>query len=187
VKRCGWCEGNELQMDYHDKEWGVPVNTDSLHFEFLVLESMQSGLSWQTILMKRENFRVAFDQFDYKKIAKYDEAKIEELLSNEGIIRYRKKIESVITNATAFMEIQKEFGRFNQYIWHFTDNETLVNHYKTSKEVPSKTELSDIISKDLKKRGFKFLGSVTVYAYLQAVGIVDDHIDSCFRKKVLSS
>lgn len=187
MKRCDWCDGNALQMNYHDNEWGIPVNTDSVHFEFLVLESMQSGLSWQTILMKRENFRVAFDQFDYKKIAEYDKAKIEELMNNDGIIRYRKKIESVIINATAFMKIQKDFGSFNQYIWQFTDNETIVNHYKASKEVPSKTELSDIISKDLKKRGFKFLGPVSIYSFLQAVGIVDDHIDSCFRKKELSS
>lgn len=169
-------------MDYHDNEWGVPVNTDSVHFEFLVLESMQSGLSWQIILTKRENFRVAFDNFNYKKIAQYDEAKIEELLQNRGIIRYRKKIESVITNAVAFMEIQKDYGSFDHYIWHFTDNKTIINHYKTLKEVPVKSELSDIISKDLKKKGFKFLGPVTIYSYLQAIGVLDDHLDSCFKK-----
>lgn len=182
MNRCDWCEGNNLQIAYHDKEWGVPAYSDRIHFEFLVLELMQSGLSWQTILMKRENFREAFDQFDYNKIATYDDIKIEALMGNEGIIRYRKKIESVIMNAAAFMEIQKNFGSFNHYIWHFTDNKTVVNHYKTATEVPSKTELSDLISKDLKERGFKFLGAVTVYSYLQAVGIVDDHLDKCFKK-----
>lgn len=185
MKRCDWCEGNDLQIAYHDKEWGVPVYTDSLHFEFLVLELMQSGLSWQTILTKRDNFKEAFDQFNYKKIAQYDEAKIQELLSNEGIIRYRKKIESVVTNAAAFMKIQQDLGSFNHYIWRFTDNKIIVNHYKSSTEVPSKTELSDSISKDLKERGFKFLGPVTVYSYLQAVGVIDDHLDTCFKKAAL--
>ncbi|SEK18779.1 DNA-3-methyladenine glycosylase I [Carnobacterium iners] len=182
MKRCDWCEGNNLQIEYHDKEWGVPVYEDRIHFEFLLLESMQSGLSWQTILMKRENFRAAFDQFDYNLIAQYDELKIAALLKNEGIIRYRKKIESVINNAHAFIAIQKEFGSFNQYIWQFTNRKIIVNRYQASKEVPSKTELSDLISYDLKKKGFKFLGSITVYAYLQAVGIIDNHLDSCFKK-----
>ncbi|WP_414839112.1 DNA-3-methyladenine glycosylase I [Carnobacterium sp. TMP28] len=182
MKRCDWCEGNDLQQDYHDKEWGVPVHEDHIHFEFLLLESMQSGLSWQTILMKRENFRTAFDQFDYNLIAQYDELKIVELLKNEGIIRYRKKIESVINNATAFIAIQEEYGRFNEYIWQFTNKKIVVNHYKTGEEIPSKTVLSDFISLDLKKKGFKFLGSITVYAYLQAVGIIDDHLDCCFKK-----
>ncbi|MCA9764800.1 MAG: DNA-3-methyladenine glycosylase I [Carnobacterium sp.] len=182
MKRCDWCEGNDLQIEYHDKEWGIPVYEDLVHFEFLVLESMQSGLSWQTILMKRENFRAAFDQFNYNVIAQYDELKIEELLKNKGIIRYRKKIESVISNANAFIAIQKEYGSFNEYIWQFTNKKIVVNQYKALKEVPSKTVLSDLISLDLKKKGFKFLGSVTVYAYLQAIGIIDDHLDSCFRK-----
>ncbi|WP_211249872.1 DNA-3-methyladenine glycosylase I [Carnobacterium funditum] len=182
LKRCDWCEGNELQLNYHDNEWGVPVYTDRLHFEFLLLESMQSGLSWNTILMKRKNFRLAFDQFDYLKIAEYNETNIAELLINEGIIRHRKKIESAINNANKFIDIQKEYGSFNYYIWSFTDHKTIMNHYKTTKEVPSQTNLSDLISKDLRKKGFKFLGPVTVYSYLQAVGIIDDHLDSCFKK-----
>ena len=183
MKRCDWCEGNEIYMEYHDKEWGVPVYEDNIHFEFLVLESMQAGLSWITILKKRENFRLAFDNFDYEKIAEYDEEKIEELLDNEGIIRNRMKIEAAINNANRFIEIQKEFASFNKYIWEFTDNKIIVNNYKDIKEVPSKTELSNLISKDLKKRGFKFLGPVIMYSYLQAVGIIDDHIDSCFRRE----
>lgn len=182
MKRCAWCEGNEIYIDYHDKEWGVPVYTDKVHFEFLLLESMQAGLSWITILKKRENFRLAFDNFDYKKIAKYGEEKIGELLSNEGIIRNRRKIESAINNANRFMDIRKEYGSFNNYMWNFTDNKIIINHYKDIEEVPSKTELSELISKDLKRRGFKFLGPVIIYSYLQAVGIIDDHIDSCFRK-----
>lgn len=182
MKRCDWAEGSKLYMGYHDKEWGVPVHDDNIHFEFLVLESMQAGLSWITILKKRENFRLAFDNFDYKKIAEYNEEKIEELLNNEGIIRYRRKIEAAINNANKFIEIQNEFGSFDNYIWNSTDNKIIINHYENIKEVPAKTVLSDLISKDLKKRGFKFLGSVTIYSYLQAVGIIDDHIDSCFRK-----
>lgn len=182
MKRCDWCEGNKLLTDYHDKEWGVPAHADKTHFEFLLLELMQAGLSWQTILNKRENFSLAFDDFNYKKIAHYDEDKIEELLNNEGIIRYLKKIESVINNANKFMAIQKEYGSFNSYIWSFTDYKPIINHYETTKEVPAKTELSDLISKDLKKRGFKFLGPVSVYSYLQAVGIINDHIDSCFKR-----
>ena len=180
--RCDWCKGNKLLTNYHDSEWGVPVYTDTVHFEFLLLELMQAGLSWQTILNKRENFSLAFDNFDYKKIVYYDENKIEELLNNEGIIRYRKKIESVINNAKMFVDIQKEFGSFNTYIWSFTDHKRIINHYDSTKEIPAKTELSHLISKDLKKRGFKFLGPVIVYSYLQAVGIIDDHIDSCFKR-----
>ncbi|MGB3161090.1 MAG: DNA-3-methyladenine glycosylase I [Carnobacterium sp.] len=183
MKRCDWCEGNTLQMDYHDNEWGVPVFLDTIHFEFLVLESMQSGLSWQTILMKRESFRQAFDYYDCKKIAEYDEDKINELLNNAGIIRHRKKIESVINNAKQFLVIQKDFGSFSQYIWNFTANKTLTNHYNSSTEVPSKSDLSELISIDLKKRGFKFLGPVTIYSYLQAVGIIDDHLNDCFKKQ----
>lgn len=182
MDRCDWCKGNKLYMEYHDKEWGVPVYDDRVHFEFLLLESMQAGLSWLTILKKRENFRTAFDKFDYKKIAKYDGQKIEELLSNEGIIRHRTKIKSAINNASRFIEIKEEFGSFNTYIWGFTDNKIIVNHYKDIEEVPSKTDLSETVSKDLKKRGFKFLGPVIIYSFLQAVGIVDDHIDNCFRK-----
>ena len=180
--RCDWCKGNKLLTNYHDSEWGVPVYTDTVHFEFLLLELMQAGLSWQTILNKRENFSLAFDNFDYKKIVHYDENKIQELLNNEGIIRYRKKIESVINNAKIFLDIQKEFGSFNTYIWSFTNYKRIINHYDSTKEIPAKTELSHLISKDLKKRGFTFLGPVIVYSYLQAVGIIDDHIDSCFKR-----
>lgn len=182
MNRCDWCEGNELYIKYHDEEWGVPFHDDRKHFEFLVLESMQAGLSWITILKKRENFRLAFDNFGYEKVAKYDEDKIEELLNNKGIIRYRRKIEAAINNAKRFMEIQKEFGSFDKYIWKFTENKTIINHYEDVSEVPPKSALSDKISKDLKNRGFKFVGSVTVYSYLQAVGIINDHIDSCFKK-----
>lgn len=180
--RCDWCLGDQLYIDYHDKEWGVPNYDDRVHFEFIVLESMQAGLNWITILKKRENFRKAFDNFDYKKIGKYDEEKIKELLENEGIIRHRGKIESAINNANRFMEIQEEFGSFNKYIWDFTDNKSIVNTYEKVEEVPSKSDLSEKISKDLKKRGFKFLGPVIVYSFLHAVGIIDDHIDTCFKK-----
>ncbi|NBI08210.1 DNA-3-methyladenine glycosylase I [Senegalia massiliensis] len=182
MQRCDWAEGSKLYMDYHDKEWGVPVFEDKVHFEFLLLELMQAGLSFITILQKRENFRKAFDNFNYKKIAKYDGEKIEELLNNKGIIRYKRKIEAAINNANKFIEIQNEFNSFNNYIWSFTNNEVIVNNYKNINEVPSKSSLSDLISKDLKKRGFKFVGSITIYSYLQAVGIIDDHINSCFKK-----
>lgn len=182
MQRCDWAEGSKLYMDYHDKEWGVPVFEDKVHFEFLLLELMQAGLSFITILQKRENFRKAFDNFNYKKIAKYDGEKIEELLNNKGIIRYKRKIEAAINNANKFIEIQNEFNSFNNYIWSFTNNEVIVNNYKNINEVPSKSSLSDLISKDLKERGFKFVGSITIYSYLQAVGIIDDHINSCFKK-----
>lgn len=182
MKRCGWCEGDEIYIAYHDDEWGVPVYEDRVHFEFLLLESMQAGLSWITILKKRDNFKSAFDDFDPEKIAKYDEEKMEELLNNKGIIRNKKKIQSAINNANRFKEIQKAFGSFNDYIWSFTDNKTIINSYENISEVPSKTALSELISKDLKKRGFKFLGPIIIYSYLQAVGIIDDHINSCFRK-----
>ncbi|MGO1712568.1 DNA-3-methyladenine glycosylase I [Senegalia sp. (in: firmicutes)] len=182
MERCDWANGSKIYIDYHDKEWGVAVHDDKVHFEFLLLESMQAGLSWITILKKRENFKLAFDNYDYKKISKYDEEKIEELLNNEGIIRYRKKIEATINNANKFIKIQDEFESFDKYIWSFTENKRIINHYEDTKEVPAKSKLSDEISKDLKRRKFKFLGSVTIYSYLQAVGIIDDHIDSCFRK-----
>lgn len=182
MKRCDWCEGNKLLLTYHDQEWGVPVHEDKIHFEFLLLESMQSGLSWHTILMKRENFRIAFDNYNYQKIASYNEDKVKELMNNAGIIRHKNKIESVINNANKFQEIQQEYTSFNNYIWNFTNYKTIVNHFKTTKEIPSKTELSIQISKDLKERGFKFLGPVTIYSYLQAVGLVNDHLESCFKK-----
>lgn len=183
MKRCDWCKSEEIYVKYHDEEWGVPVHEDRIHFEYLVLESAQSGLSWLTILKKRENYRKAYDYFDYEKVALYDECKICELITNEGIIRNRKKIEASINNAKKFIEIRNEFGSFDEYIWKFVDNKIIVNSYSDVSKLPASSELSDIISKDLKKRGFRFLGSITIYSYLQAVGLINDHIDSCFRKK----
>ncbi len=182
MNRCDWCKSDELYTKYHDEEWGVPVHDDRKHFEFLVLESAQSGLSWLTVLRKRENYRLAYDNFDPEKVARYDDKKIDELLSNSGIIRNRKKIEASIVNAGKFLEIQKEFGSFDNYIWRFVNGEPVINSYQSISEIPATSALSDEISKDLKKRGFHFLGSVTVYAHIQAIGIVNDHIDSCFRK-----
>lgn len=177
--RCPWCESSDLYRKYHDEEWGKPVYDDRTHFEFLVLESAQSGLSWITILKKRENYRVEYDNFNPDIVALYDENKILKMLENPGIVRYRKKIESSINNAKEFLKIQKEFGSFNEYIWSFTEKKIIKNSWITLSEVPAKTELSDTIAKDLKKRGFKFLGSTTVYSYLQAVGIVNDHLVEC--------
>jgi len=181
MNRCEWANGNELYERYHDEEWGVPVHDDRTHFEFLLLESAQAGLSWITILKKRENYRKAFDDFAPSKVAAYGEKKVEELLQNAGIVRNRKKIESSINNAKRFLEIVKEFGSFDSYIWQFTEQRQLQNSWKELSEIPATTELSDKISKELKRRGFKFLGSTTVYAYLQAVGIVNDHVEGCFR------
>ena len=179
MKRCPWCESSDLYRKYHDEEWGKPVYDDRTHFEFLVLESAQSGLSWITILKKRENYRAEYDNFNPNIVALYDENKILKMLENPGIVRYRKKIESSISNAKEFLKIQKEFGSFNEYIWSFTEKKIIKNNWTTLSEVPAKTELSDTIAKDLKKRGFKFLGSTTVYSYLQAVGIVNDHLLEC--------
>ena len=176
--RCGWAKG-EKDILYHDTEWGVPSYDDGYIFEMLILEGFQAGLSWNTILQKRENFRKAFDNFDYKKIAKYDEKKLNELMQNEGIIRNKLKINSTVTNAVSFMKIQKEFGSFSDYIWGFTDKKRIINKWKDLSEVPATTELSDKISKDLKKRGFKFIGSTIIYSFLQAIGIIDDHLASC--------
>ena len=183
MKRCEWCTGSELMMEYHDKEWGVPIFNDEKHFEFLTLESAQAGLSWITILKKRENYRKAYDNFNLKKVASYGEEKKEELLSNAGIIRNKLKIEASITNAQNFRQIQKEFGSFSNYIWGFTNGKPVVGKWKNIQEIPAKTELSDKISLELKKRGFKFIGSITVYSHLQATGIVNDHIIDCFRYK----
>ena len=181
-KRCDWVPlDNPLYVEYHDKEWGVPVHDDRMLFELLLLEGFQAGLSWITILRKRENYRRAFDNFDAKKIAKYDEKKIEELMQNSGIVRHRGKIESAVTSAKAFLDIQKEFGSFNSYIWGFTDGKSIVNKVKSMKDIPGSTELSDKISKDLKRRGFKFIGSTIIYAYVQAIGMVNDHTVDCFR------
>ena len=180
-KRCTWCGDDPLYTEYHDKEWGVPVYDDETLFEFLILETFQAGLSWITILRKRENFRKAFDSFDFKKIAKYDEKKYEKLLQDAGIIRNKLKIKATISNAQKFMEVQEEFGSFSKYIWSFTNGKPIKNKFKSMKEVPATTELSDQLSKDLKKRGFKFVGSTVIYAHMQATGMVNDHTIDCFR------
>lgn len=181
--RCEWCEKDDLYRKYHDEEWGKPVYEDDTIFEFLVLESFQAGLSWYTILAKRENFRKAFDKFNYKKIAKYSDKKVEELMQNEGIIRNRLKILATINNAQKFIEVQKEFGSFSKYIWDFVGGKPIVNNPKTLKDVPATTEISDLLAKDLKKRGFKFMGSTVVYAHMQATGMVDDHVTDCHCRK----
>lgn len=179
--RCAWCGNDPLYVEYHDTEWGVPIFDDDKLFEFLILETFQAGLSWITVLRKRENFRRAFDHFDYKKIARYDEKKFDSLLQDEGIIRNKLKIKATITNARAFMEVQKEFGSFSKYIWQFIDGKPIKNKYNKMSELPANTILSDTISADLKKRGFKFVGSTVVYAHMQATGMVNDHLTSCFR------
>ncbi|NJW53001.1 DNA-3-methyladenine glycosylase I [Salinimicrobium oceani] len=179
--RCGWCVGDKLYEDYHDNEWGVPVRDDASLFEFLTLETFQAGLSWITVLRKRENFRLAFDNFDYRKIADYSEEKQLELMQNSGIIRNGAKIRAAISNATAYMAIQKEFGSFSQYIWSFVNNEPIQNNREDLKQVPATTVEAEALSKDLKKRGFKFVGPTVVYAHMQATGMVNDHITECFR------
>ena len=185
VNRCRWAGHDDLMMDYHDKEWGNPQHEDKMLYELLILEGMQAGLSWSTVLKKRQNFKQALDNFDYTKIVKYNEKKVEELLQNKGIIRNRLKIQSVITNASAFLEVQKDFGSFDNYIWSFVDNKPINNSWKKLEEIPANTELSDKISKDMKKRGFKFIGTTIIYAFLQAIGIVNDHTTDCFRYKEL--
>ncbi len=186
IKRCPWSEQNgELLIKYHDEEWGVPVHDDKKHFEFLVLEINQAGLSWRTVLIKRENYRKAYDYFNPKIIAEYDELKIAQLLGNAGIIRNRKKIEASVHNAKRFLEIQKEFNSFNSYIWKFVDNVPIVNAWKTDQAIPARTILSDTISSDLRDRGFKFIGPTIIYAHLQATGIINDHLVDCFRYKQL--
>jgi DNA-3-methyladenine glycosylase I len=180
--RCGWCLSTELYKKYHDEEWGKPVYDDATLFEFLILETFQAGLSWITILNKRENFRMAFLEFDYKKIAQFNEDKIQELMLDSGIIRNQLKIRAAVSNAIAFIEVQKEFGSFSDYIWGFVNGKPIVNSLKSHKEAVATTPLSDLISKDLKKRGFKFVGSTVVYAHMQATGMVNDHIDDCWKK-----
>ena len=180
-QRCGWCVGDPLYEAYHDEEWGVPVYDDATLFEFLILETFQAGLSWITVLKKRENFRNALDNFDYTTIAKYQQSKVEDLLQDAGIIRNKLKVKATITNAQAFMKIQEEFGTFSKYIWNFVDGKPIKNNLKNHKEAPANTPLSDAISKDLKKRGFKFVGSTVIYAHMQATGMVNDHEVSCFR------
>lgn len=181
--RCGWCLGDPIYVTYHDEEWGKPIHDDRLLFEFLVLESFQAGLSWLTILKKRENFRKAFTNFDAKKVAKFDQKKFDSLMQDEGIIRNRLKIAAAINNAQLFLDIQKEFGSFDKYVWSFVNHKPLVNKVATLRDVPPRTEISDAMSKDMGKRGFKFRGSTICYAFMQAVGIVNDHVDDCWKKK----
>ncbi|WP_293871202.1 DNA-3-methyladenine glycosylase I [Flavobacterium sp.] len=180
--RCVWCEKDDLYRNYHDNEWGNPLYEDDKLFEFLVLETFQAGLSWYTILKKRANFRKAFDYFDYKKIACYDEDKVQELLQDAGIIRNQLKIRGTICNAIAFMKVQEEFGSFSKYIWNFTDGKPIINCPKSMKDIPTSTPLSDALSIALKKRGFKFVGSTVVYAHMQATGMVNDHVEGCWKR-----
>ena len=180
-KRCSWSGNDPLYMSYHDEEWGVPVYDDEKLFEFLILETFQAGLSWITVLRKRENFRKAFDNFDYQKIARYGDNKFDELINDAGIIRNKLKIKATISNAISFIEIQREFGSFSKYIWGFVDHKPINNKWKSLNEIPATTELSDKLSKDLKKRGFKFVGSTVIYAHMQATGMVNDHVIDCFR------
>ncbi|MFE3867269.1 DNA-3-methyladenine glycosylase I [Flavobacterium sp. LS2P90] len=181
--RCKWCVGIDIYERYHDEEWGVPVYDDQKLFELLILETFQAGLSWITILKKRKNFQLAFDDFDYKKVALYSEDKIQELLQDAGIIRNQLKIRATVSNAIAFMKVQEEFGSFSKYIWKFIDGQPIQNNRQSLKEVPSTTPISDEISKDLKKRGFKFVGSTVIYAHMQATGMVDDHVADCWKKQ----
>ena len=183
IKRCKWAEKDPLYIEYHDKQWGVPVYEDAKIFEFLLLETFQAGLSWITILRRRENFRTAFDNFDFQKIANYSDEKLEELRQDAGIIRNRLKIKASKSNAIAFMEVQKEFVTFSKYLWGFVEGKPLQNNFKSMSEIPTNTPLSDKISKDLKSRGFKFVGSTIVYAHMQAMGMVNDHTTDCFRHK----
>ena len=179
MKRCEWCGEDPLYVKYHDEEWGVPVHDDRTLFEFLVLEGAQAGLSWITILRKREGYRKAYDDFDVQKVASYDESKIEELLLNPDIVRNKLKVRSSVNNARLFIEIQKEFGSFDRYIWSFTDGKQIINSWQDISQVPVTSEISDAVSRDLKKRGFKFTGSTIIYSYLQAVGIINDHTIWC--------
>jgi DNA-3-methyladenine glycosylase I len=181
IVRCDWA-GNDLAIIYHDREWGVPCHDDRVLFEFLVLEGAQAGLSWDTVLRKRENYRAAFDDFDPVKISRYDQRKIRSLMQNEGIIRNRLKILSAVKNAKAFLQVQKEFGSFDRYIWQFVGGKPRNNSRKTLRQVPARTAESDVMSKDLKKRGFTFVGSTICYAFMQAVGMVNDHLVTCFRR-----
>lgn len=179
--RCPWSESSERMMHYHDTEWGIPVRDDHLLFEYIVLDTFQAGLSWSTVLNKRENFRKAFDDFDYKKISRYSEKKIQKLLTDEGIIRNKLKVYGTVNNARRFLEVQKEFVTFDEYIWQFTGNKTIKNKWNDQKQIPARTEHSDAMSKDLYGRGFKFAGSTICYAFMQAAGMVNDHLVSCHR------
>jgi DNA-3-methyladenine glycosylase I len=186
MNRCAWCKVHPLLQEYHDKEWGVPVHDDKRHYEFLILEAAQAGLSWLTVLKRRQGYKKAFAQYDWDKVAKYDSKKIKQLIKNPGIIRNRLKIESAIHNAKAFQKVREEFGNFDKYLWNFVQNKTINNSIRTMKDLPAKTPLSDDVSRDLKRRGFKFVGSTVIYAHLQAVGIINDHENTCFRKKPVS-
>jgi len=183
--RCEWAGSDPLYVRYHDKEWGVPIHNDRKLFEFLILEGAQAGLSWIIILRKRENYRKLCDNFDYKKIAKYNKIKIQILLKDVGIVRNRLKVEGAVKNAKAFMQVQKEFGSFNKYIWQFVHHKSIMNQWRSLKEIPATTKDSDAMSKDLKKRGFTFVGPTICYAFMQAVGMVNDHTVNCFRYKEL--
>lgn len=179
--RCEWASFSDLALKYHDEEWGVPIHDDRSLFEFLVLEGAQAGLSWETILKKRDNYRKAFDIFDHEKVAVYNDAKVEDLLKNEGIIRNKLKVRSAINNARAFKKVRDEFGSFDAYIWGFVNHRPVQNSWASLAEIPSKTEIAEKVSKDLKKRGFSFVGPTIVYAFMQAVGMVNDHVVDCFR------
>ena len=183
--RCIWAESSELYQAYHDEEWGVPLHDERALFEFLILEGAQAGLSWITVLKKRENYREAFDRFDVQRVARYDEKKIAQLLLNPGIIRNRLKLNSAVTNAQKFIQLQDEFGSFDKFIWHFVDGVPQQNHRRSLAEIPSSTPVSDAMSKELKRRGFKFVGSTICYAFMQATGMVNDHTTDCFRHKQL--
>ena len=183
--RCTWCLGHDIYIDYHDEEWGVPVHDDQQLFELLILEGAQAGLNWLTILKKRDGYRKAFASFDVQKVARFSEKKIEKLLLNPSIVRNRLKVNATVTNAIAFLKVQKEFGSFDQYIWQFVYGQPIINRFKTLGEVPATTAASDAMSKDLKKRGFKFVGSTICYAFMQAAGMVNDHTTDCFRWKAL--
>jgi DNA-3-methyladenine glycosylase I len=185
--RCLWSINDPIYITYHDEEWGVPVHDDRKLFEFIVLEGAQAGLSWLTILRKREGYRKAFAEFDPEKVARFTQAKIEKILLDPAIVRNKLKVNSAVTNAKAFLKVQEEFGSFDKYIWQFTDGKPIVNHWKSLKEIPAKTKESDIMSKDLISRGFKFVGSTICYAHMQATGMVNDHTVDCFRHKGVQS
>lgn len=186
IKRCEWAGSEPYYIRYHDEEWGVPVYDDRLMFEFLILEGAQAGLSWSTILKKRENYRVAFDHFDPQIVAGYDVAKIEQLLQNPGVVRNRRKIEAAVVNARAFLDVQRKFGSFSKYIWDFVGGKPIINAWREIEEIPAQTEMSVTLSKDLVRRGFKFVGPTIMYAHMQATGMVNDHIVDCFRYAELS-
>ena len=186
-RRCEWGTVSQLYIDYHDNEWGVPIHDDRTLFEFLILEGAQAGLSWETVLKKRENYRKAFSNFDPVKVSRYSDKKVEALMGNKGIIRNRLKITSAINNANRFLEIQKEFGSFDTYIWQFVNGKPITNRFKSIQEIPATTKESDAMSKDLKKRGFTFVGPTICYAHMQATGMVNDHIVGCFRYKEIKA